>query len=274
MKNLIQLELLKLWPNRSFRIYTLLYFCIIVGLFFLSVIEFNLGPLKFSFGAQGAFKFPYTWHFNTYIASYFKILLALIIITNIVNEYDFRTIKQNFIDGLSKKEFVTSKVLTFVILSLCSTILVGMIALVLGFKFTGNITAGMIFREMYYLPIYFLELIATFSFLMFAAVLIRKSAFALGFWIFWSTAESILRNVWKSKVPNTFNPFDFFPMQSISNLIHEPFSRMETVQKISNMVQPGKVIDYSIQWPYVLICLCWSGLFVYLSYYLIKKRDL
>lgn len=274
MKKLIELEILKLWPNRSFRIYTLLYFGIILCLFTLSFIEVKLGPLSFSFGKEGAFKFPLTWHFNTYIASYFKLFLALIIVTNITNEYDFRTIKQNFIDGLSKKEFIASKVLTFVILSLISTILVGIIAFILGFRFSADHSFAKVFSEIYYLPVYFISMLGTFSFLTFAAILTRKSAFAIGFWFFWITAEDILRMLWKSKLPSVFNIFEYFPMRVTGNLIHEPFTRLSAVQNISKMVQPDNKIDYSIPWVSVILCLVWSAVFIYLSYYLIKKRDL
>lgn len=274
MKKLLELEFLKLWPNRSFRMYTLLYIGILLLLSTLSFVEVSLGPIQFSFGKEGAFQFPLTWHFNTYVASYFKVFLALIIVTNITNEYDFRTIKQNLIDGLSKQEFILSKVLTYTTLSLISTMFVGIVALLLGFKYSNDTGFGKVISEIYYLPVYFIGLFTSLSFLMFVSVLIRKSAFALGLWIFWSGFETILKNWWKAKVTASFNPFDFFPMQSVGNLIHEPFTRLKAVQNISNIIQADSKIDYSVHWQNVIMCVLWSAIFIYLSYYLIKRRDL
>ena len=61
---------------------------------------------------MGIFNFPYIWHFNTWVAALFKALfLAIVIVSMMANEYSNKTIKQNLIDGLSKKEFVLSKFL-------------------------------------------------------------------------------------------------------------------------------------------------------------------
>ena len=72
-------------------------------------IEFSFGGVNFRVADQGIFNFPFIWHFNTYIAAILKIFLAIVIVSMMSNEYSYRTLKQNLIDGLSKKEFVLSK---------------------------------------------------------------------------------------------------------------------------------------------------------------------
>jgi ABC-2 type transport system permease protein len=276
MKRLIQLEMLKLVPNRTFRIFTILYFAIVLGLTLLSYINIELGPFKFNFGNEGAFNFPLTWQFNTYVASYLKLFLAIILVTNIVNEFDFRTIKQNLIDGLSKKEFMYSKILSMVLLSLISTVLVFIIALLLGFKYAENQSLNLILSELYYIPVYFLSLVSFFSLMMFIAVVIRKSAFAFGILFIWATVESIIRGIWKTKMgSNHFNPGDYFPLQTICNLIHEPFTKLKSFKVITNMATQGQAkIDYGVHWSFVIMSIIYSVAFLYLTYWLIKKRDL
>ena len=276
MRRLIELEILKLRTNRTFRIFTLLYFAIVLGLTLLSYIKIELGPLKFDIGNEGAFNFPLTWQFNTYIASYLKLFLAIILVTNIVNEFDFRTLKQNLIDGLSKKEFVWSKILTMVLFSLISTVLVTIVALLLGVKYSSGYTIQSVFDEIYFIPVYFLSLISFFSLMMFLAVLIRKSAFAFGVLFIWAIAESVIKGLWKAKMgKEAFNPGNYLPLETIGNLIHEPFTRLQKVKLITSMATQGTAkFDYSVHFQDVALCLFYTGVFLYLSYWLIKRRDL
>jgi hypothetical protein len=46
---------------------------------------------------------------NTYVANMLKWFLAIIIVSSMVSEYQYGTLKQNLIDGLSKREFILSK---------------------------------------------------------------------------------------------------------------------------------------------------------------------
>jgi hypothetical protein len=55
---------------------------------------------------MGIFNFPFIWHFNTYIAAILKLFLAIVIVSMMANEYSYGTLKQNLIDGMSKKEFI------------------------------------------------------------------------------------------------------------------------------------------------------------------------
>src|SRR5699024_3058805 len=116
---------------------------------------------------QGIFNFPYIWHFNAYFAAILKLFLGVVIVSMIGMEYSNRTIKQNLIDGLSKKEFVLSKFYTILVFAVASTILLFLVSLVLGLIFSDYDEPGIIFSNMQYLGGYFLKLTAFFSFCFF-----------------------------------------------------------------------------------------------------------
>jgi ABC-type transport system involved in multi-copper enzyme maturation permease subunit len=99
----------------------------------------------------------------------------------IANEYSYGTLKQNLIDGMSKKEFLLSKVYTILVFSFVSTTLVFVISLILGLKYSSFTEIGIIFSDLEYLFAYFLKHVAFFSFCLFLALLIKRSAFTLGF---------------------------------------------------------------------------------------------
>ena len=278
MLRLLTIELHKLKYNKSAKVISIVYFILITFIALISSIEFNFGDFHFRIADQGIFNFPYIWHFNTYIAAILKLFLAIVIVSMMANEYSNRTLKQNLIDGLSKKEFVLSKFLTVILFSVISTLFVFGVSLVLGLIFSDYNEVGIIFSDTEYLFAYFIKLIGFFSFCLFLGVLVKRSAFALGFLLIWSITEGIIYSVFKWKI---FKDTDiaesimqFFPLAAMSNLIKEPFSRLGAVQSAANQLGEAFDKDYSVQPLTILIVLAWTFLFIYGSYYILKRRDL
>ena len=278
MLRLLTIELHKLKYNKSAKVISIVYFILITFIALISSIEFSFGDFHFRIADQGIFNFPYIWHFNTYIAAILKLFLAIVIVSMMANEYSDRTLKQNLIDGLSKKEFVLSKFLTVILFSVISTLFVFGVSLLLGLMFSDYNELGIIFSDIEYLFAYFINLTGFFSFCLFLGVLVKRSAFALGFLLIWSIAEGIIYSVFKWKI---FKDTDiaesiiqFFPLAAMSNLIKEPFSRLGVVQSAANQLGEAFEKDYSVQPLTILIVLAWTFLFVYGSYYILKRRDL
>ena len=278
MLRLLSIELHKIKYNKSAKIISIVYFILITFIALIASVEFKFGDFNFRIADQGIFNFPFIWHFNTWIAGILKLFLAIVIVSMMANEYSNRTLKQNLIDGLSKKEFVISKFLTVVLFSFVSTLFVFIVSLILGLIFSDYNEIGIIFSDTEYLLAYFINLVAFFSFCLFIGILLKKSAFALGFLLIWSIIEGIIYGFLKWEMLRNTNLADnimqLFPLASMSNLINEPFSRLSAVQSAAS--QLGEVFDkdYSIQFITVLIVLIWTCLFVYGSYAILKKRDL
>ncbi len=135
MLRLLTIELHKLKYNKSAKVISIVYFILITFIALIASIEFDFGEIHFRIADQGIFNFPFIWHFNTYIAALLKIFLAIVIVSMMANEYSNRTLKQNLIDGLSKKEFVLSKFLTVVLFATVSTLFVFAVSLLLGLRF-------------------------------------------------------------------------------------------------------------------------------------------
>ena len=129
MIRLLQIEFIKLWNNSASKILVFSYFILLTFISLIAAIKFNIGPIKFHLAEMGIFDFPYIWHFNSYIAGFFKLFLAVVIVSMMSNEYSNKTIKQNLIDGLSKWEFIYSKFLTVLALSAISTVFIFIISL-------------------------------------------------------------------------------------------------------------------------------------------------
>ena len=278
MLRLLNIELHKLKYNRSAKVIPIVYFALICFIALIVSIEFNFGGVKFRVADQGIFNFPFIWHFNTYMAAILKIFLAIVIVSLMSNEYSYRTLKQNLIDGLSKKEFVLSKFLTVIGYAAISTLFVFIISMILGLAFSDYTEIGIIFSDMQYLLAYFIKLMGFFAMCLFLGVLVKRSAFAIGFLVVWWIVESILYGLMKWQFFKDTNIAEnvsqFFPLSAMSNLIKEPFTKLGAIQSIANQVNETIEKTYDVQFLDVAIVLVWTALFIYWSYAILKRRDL
>lgn len=278
MKRLLQIEFIKLWNSTSTRVLVLAYFTLLTLISLISSINFHIGSVYFRLADQGIFNFPYIWHLNTWIAAVLKIFFAVVIVSMISNEYSNKTLKQNLIDGLSKKEFLLSKFYMVLVFSLLSTLFVGLVSLILGLIFSDFKTASIMVMDTDYLVAYFVKLVAFFSFCLFLGMLIRKSAFALGFLILWNFFEWISFAILMNNVPSgsklPSQIFGLYPLGSMVNLIKEPFTRFKAVQTVASQIGEEIVKSYKTQWYEYAIVIIWTFIFLYGTYSLLKKRDL
>jgi ABC-type transport system involved in multi-copper enzyme maturation permease subunit len=278
MKRLLSIELQKIWKNKASRVLTLSYFILLTFIALIASIKFDLGVFKFHLAEMGIFNFPFIWHFNTYIAAALKFFLAIVIVSMMANEYTYGTLKQNLIDGLSKQEFIKSKFITVVAFALTSTIFVFIMSLILGYSFSSYTELSIVFSDLEYILAYFVKLVGFFSFCLFLGILIKRSAFALGFLLVWGIIEGIIKGILTFRLFPEGNTADqiiqFLPLESMSNLIVEPFSRLSVIKSIGTQIGVENFKDYSVHWYSILIVIFWIVIFVLSSYKLLEKRDL
>ncbi len=277
MWRLLQIELHKLRYNKASKALILIYFILLTSVALIAAIKFDIGPIKFHLAEQGIFNFPYIWHLNTYLAAGFKFFLLLVIVSMMANEYSNRTLKQNLIDGLSKKEFVLSKFYTVVLFALISTLFVAITSVVLGLIYSDFTELAIIMTDTEYLLAFFVKLVGFFSFGLFLGVLVKRSAFAVGAMLVWSIIEAIAMGMlkWRFNMEDSYEKIaQFFPLNAMMNLIKEPFTRFNAVKAAAQQLGEEVVKDFSVQPKDILIVLLWTAVFIYFSYFIIKKRDL
>lgn len=278
MKRLLSIELQKIWKNKASRVLTIAYFVLLSFIALIASIKFNLGVFHFDVAEMGIFNFPFIWHFNTYVAAILKFFLAIVIVSMMANEYSYGTLKQNLIDGMSKKEFILSKFLTVVLFAFVSTVFVFVMSLILGYSFSSYTEIGIVFSDLEYILAFFIKLVGFFSFCLFLGILVKRSAFALGFLFVWNIIEGIAYGILTFKIfpdsEKASNIMQFFPLEAMSNLIIEPGSRLSMIKAIGTQMGVENTKDYSVHFSTILIVLVWTTIFIFLSYKLLQKRDL
>ncbi len=278
MFRLLNIEIHKLKNSRASKILIISYFVLLTSIALIAAIKFDIGPIKFHLAEQGIFNFPYIWHFNTFITAFFKFFLLLVIVSMISNEYSNKTLKQNLIDGLSKKEFILSKFYAVFLFAFVSTIFVFIVSLILGFIYSDFTELSIVFSDLEYLLAFFVKLLGFFSFGLFMGMLIKRSAFAVGAMFIYYIIETIAYNVFKWNIfrdsQMADNIFQFAPFHALWNLIDQPFSRLNAVRTLANQVGEDLSYDYSVHWYEIAIALGWTFVFIYSSFIILKKRDL
>lgn len=280
MIKLFKLEYYKNLNYQPFKIFTILYFAILIALLFIGLIDFDLFGGTINLKEQGIYNFPEIWNFTTWIVALLKIFLGLIIVFSISQEFSNRMFKQNTIDGLSRKEFISSKLLTISIFTIVSTVIVFAITMFLGYKYSNTTESAKVFEEIFFIGNYFVKLFTFFCFLMFLSILLRKSVFVfLTIFALWiaerilATIETFIKvkgmqEVQRNEVlQNDFFISNLFPLESMSNLIPNPILRLNMAKMMG--------LKYEFHYPTesMIACLVWCAIFIFGSYWILRKRD-
>jgi ABC-2 type transport system permease protein len=99
--------------------------------------------------------------------------------------------------------------------------------------------------------------------------------------VVWFFIESIFKGYlfWFFKASeNTTEKVDgimqFSPFEAMGNLIKEPFSRLGAVKSVANQIGETFTKSYDVEFSNIAIVSAWTFIFIYLSFTLLKKRDL
>jgi ABC-type transport system involved in multi-copper enzyme maturation permease subunit len=213
------------------------------------------------------YDFPDVWQNMTYVATFFKIIPAFIVIISVTNEISYRTMRQNVIEGLSKWEFLKSKFALILVLSAAATLFLFVEGLITGLIYSSVKYPEMIFGELEFLAAYFLEVVTFLCFALLLGILLKKAGFAIVL-IFMYTlifepflTVNMEHNPWMNEQVSWLAPY--LPIRALNNLISVPFQRYIFME----------IQDY-IAWKDVLIVLGWLSVYLLSIYKLLDKKDI
>ena len=252
------------------KIFNYSVFWILFGLYLVGFIGFAiiLGFIKIEGGltidamSLGFYKFPQVYHSVAYISGFFMLLLAVVMLVIATNEYQYRTLRQGVINGMSKAEFLLGKLMLILLFSIVSTIFCYLLSLALGFVFTPVIEDGMLGENLHYLLAYFVQI---FAFLMFGftiGLLVKRTGIAIVVLAVYYIIIEPLITAYLTFSGSTIG--QFFPAQSIKTLIEFPLSDFIGMEDGGFGATPGAIA----------VTAAWSCIYVGASYLLLVKRDI
>lgn len=271
MKRIVGIEWSKISTYSFFKIIIILHFC----LFFLVAFVFsrmNISVPGFTF--KNLFMFPNVWSTFAWVASWFNILLALLVIVLTGNEFTFRTFRQQILSGLSRKEFIYGRGVLVLFLTAYGFVMVTFTGLVFGMIFTPDLQFNMIFDNFGLVFIYMVQAIGYMVIGILLAVLFRNTSLAIVIYLlYFILIEPIIR---------VFLPVEvrlYFPVKIISHLtpvpeILEMTSSGGTDTAAFSFERLGIMPEQLPPITTILMALVYISLFTFLIFRMVQKRDL
>ena len=264
MIHLLKIEWLKLKNYTAFKVMVAFF---VVGVFALNYIVFmvNKNIVKNVPGAGlisfSPYDFNNTFQSTSYATGFILLLPALLILMLFTNEYTFKTHRQNIIDGLSRQQFISVKMMMALIFALASALLVIFSALIFGLAsgttFSMN---GILFVGYFFLKALTYNLIAILF-----SVLVKRTGFAIGIFFIYLGSENIvsqLLNVLSIKIKrensiDLGNIGDYLPMNAADGLLEFPDNPIKALSK-SIMPADYTWLVLALALAYLLIFYVWS----------------
>ncbi len=275
MRKLLNIELIKLLNYRSFRVILGLHLAMFSLLVFVSSrIDITIP----GFDTSNLFKFPHVWDFFAWIASWFNLLLAILIIMLTGNEFAYRTYRQHLIDGLDRSELLKGKLLVIIIISVYGFLLVFLSGMIYGLAYSKGLNFELFFSNIGILFVYFLQSVAYMVVGLLLVMLLRTPALSIILFI-------LLRFPLEPIVRSFFNPAvrPFFPMKAIGGLTPMPeflsISAENTYETLEganalNLSEMGLVAHGLPLYGQVLLVTTYIAVFLVIITSLLIRRDM
>lgn len=275
MMVLLKIEWLKLKSYRAFWImvglYLFILFSTIIGL--PAILDFLADKANDNVFIKAfkivAFNFADIWQNIAYVAGWrwsIKVLLALLVLIVISNEFTFLTVRSNIIHGLSRTQFMVGKLSVIFLLTLISTVALFIAGMYLGLMFSATKTIGAIFGHIYFMGFYFLELFTYLTFALLIGLLIRKTGFAIITLLSYNFLELILQYY----VNDDYEKF--LPLNGINGIVtglNSSMLKIKTPDFDMSMILQEHLSPLSF-----VICVGYLALFLSAIYLYMQRRDL
>jgi len=275
MKKLFQIEKIKALSYPAFKTLMIIHFL----LFFLVVLV--VSQIQFSipgFSVKKLYQFPNIWEFFPWVASWFNLFLAIVVILLVGNEFSFRTFRQNVIDGLSRNDLLRGKMILIFSIAVYTFLMVFIAVMIFGLINSDDYSMNAIFGKSYLLLIYFIQALGYMSLGVLIAIIFRNNALSIiMFILYFFPIEPIIRWIFEAHTRR------YFPIKIISNLTPMPeFLTMTSENTFTNeagnssldLQEIGLTIEPLSVGLNVGLALVYIAIFIAVSTYLLNKKNL
>ncbi len=167
------------------------------------------------------FAFPDAWQTVSWNSTMLFIIPAILIITLTTNEFTFKTHRQNIIDGWSRRQFLSVKLVELVMLAVVCTLVVFLTTLVFG-CIANKVAPGQnLWQDSRFAFFYFVQLLSYSTIAFLLALFIRRSGLAIGAFLIYMLAEFILVGIGRHRYK--LEGVDYLPEEVTDRLIPQPY---------------------------------------------------
>ncbi len=206
------------------------------------------------------FVFPKVWQSASWMGGLFFIIIGMLFIILIANEFQYKTHRQNIIDGWDRMDFINAKLSVLLFFLLSSTALVFVSGLLIGLIYTPSGELGNIFEGSVYILYFMLMALVYLLVAFFTAIIIKRTGLSIV--VYFGLVFVIDNLLWASLTFKGSQIGYFLPLESVDSLIPNPFA--------PKMLMKRNVPDWSL----IAVAVAYSILFLYTLRKHFKKIDL
>lgn len=205
------------------------------------------------------YDFPAVYQTIAWVSSWLLYFPGMLMILVITNEYNYKTHRQNIIDGLTREAFITAKILFGLLIALLTTACCFLIAVYFGVSYSQAFS----FDGIEYIGYSFIQTLCYLFVAMILSVFMRRSGLAMAvFFLYGLVFEQLLGGLLDYKVLNDGAARYYFPLQASDTLIPVTFG-----SSIVYRNAPDQTV-------LMITSLVYIALFVFLSLRKFKTDDL
>ena len=211
----------------------------------------------------GSTDFGSVWFNTAYMVSHFVIFLSLLMVLLTGNEFQYRTHRQNVIDGWRREQFLNAKWAVALTLAVGVTLFTAVLGIIIG-ALVGTDFSGLGNGIVNLLWIFLLSLSYIGGGLM-TALLIRRSGLALIVLLaYYLVVDNIVHSIFKFKLKILSLDF-LLPFESADQMLPVP--------RMSAMVSQLAGYEQLPTWQYAAATAVWIVIFYFVSYRRTVRSD-
>jgi len=273
---LLTIELKKILPYKTFWIIIGLYFLflalgIIMAEYIVNAMVDDVNKrLPIPLPHAVLFYFPDIWQNLTFFASIRFVLIfpAIVIIILITNEFVNKTVRQNIVNGMSRTEFIVSKLQVVFLLALVITVILMLVMFVLGIIHSDSQSMSMIFSGFSFVTGFFIQMLTYLCYAFFVAFILRNTGLAIAlFTLYTIIIEPVIYFLLRAPFMWENTVYTYLPVNAVIRIVEYP--SIPALKKLMNFQLQDSVSLLSCTIP-----LMYSAVMIGIVYWTFNRKDL
>jgi hypothetical protein len=214
--------------------------------------------------------FPDVWQNLAFFASirYVLIFPAIIMLILITNEFTFKTVRQNIINGMSKTEFLVSKLLIIFTITILVSVILFIGATLIGISHSGTSDMSILSKGIPFILGFAVTLFSSMVYAFFSGFMLRNTGLSIAiFTLYVLIIEPILYFFLKSPIVFKNTIYTYLPFNAVIRVTEYP--AISVLKKVM-----GLELQQGVSLTTALIPLLYSAIMIGIVFVVMSKKDL
>ncbi|MEI7491927.1 MAG: hypothetical protein WCK92_11050 [Bacteroidota bacterium] len=276
MIKLLRIEFKKIRTYKVFWILFGLYFVflaagILLAEFMINHMVNNVNQrMPIPFPHIAIYYFPDVWQNVAFFASirYVLIFPAIIMIILITNEFTFKTIRQNIINGMSKTEFLVSKLLMILLMAVIIGVILTAGSFFIGLFHSGFTDVNFFSKGLPFMGGFFISLVCYMVYAFFCGFMLRNTGMAIALFTLYSLIiEPVIYFLFRAPFMFKNTIYTYLPVNAVIRLTEYP-----AIPMLKKMM--GLELQDNVSIVTCLIPLGYAAIMIGIVFWVMKRKDL